>query len=95
MKRLKVTKNDIDLHFTANVGSIDGKIAEAVVIYGGDLDYNKLKNKPSLGGRELVGNIDELDPQVPAWAKEEEKPAEPIATEEVEKWLNTEEEETP
>ncbi len=92
MKKLKVSKNDIDIHIKANVNTVEGKIAESVVIYGGDLDYNKLKNKPTFNGQEMVGDIYEADPLVPGWAKEEEKPAEPIATEEVEKWLSGDEE---
>lgn len=88
MKRLKVSKNDVDIHIAANVNSIDGKITEAVVLYGGELDYNKLKNKPTFNGKELVGNVNEADPQVPEWAKQPETPSQPVPTEEVEKWLN-------
>lgn len=32
-------------------------------------DYEKLKNKPKLNGKEIVGEIQEEDPTVPAWAK--------------------------
>lgn len=41
---------------------------------GGTNDYEKLKNKPSINGTELIGNYDEIDPTVPAWAKEPDKP---------------------
>lgn len=34
-------------------------------------NYNVLDNKPSINGTTLVGNYDEIDPTVPAWAKEQ------------------------
>lgn len=92
MKKLKVSNNDIHININANVNTIDGQIAESVVIYGGDLDYTKLKNKPTLNGKEIVGAMQETDPGVPGWAKEAEIPVEPVSTEEVEKWLNNEDE---
>lgn len=49
--------------------SIEGSIG------GGTRDYNKLIHKPSINGTELIGNYDEIDPTVPDWAKEENKPA--------------------
>lgn len=49
-------------------GSITGSVGN---VQG---DYSLLKNKPKLDGREIVGDIPELDPTVPAWAKEETKP---------------------
>lgn len=39
-----------------------------------DADYNKLKNLPKLDGRPIIGDIPELDPTVPAWAKSPTKP---------------------
>lgn len=42
--------------------------------FGGNGDYLKLKNKPSINGEELIENYDEIDPTVPAWAKEPVKP---------------------
>lgn len=41
---------------------------------GGTNDYNDLINKPLLNGKVLIGNTDEIDPTVPQWAKEENKP---------------------
>ena len=38
-------------------------------------DYEKLQNLPELDGRTIIGNVNELDPTVPGWAKEENKPA--------------------
>ena len=39
-----------------------------------DADYNKLKHLPKLDGRPIIGDIPELDPTVPAWAKAPMKP---------------------
>lgn len=41
---------------------------------GGVSDYNLLRNKPSINGTPLVGDYSEIDPTVPAWAKEPKKP---------------------
>lgn len=38
-------------------------------------DYNTLKHLPTLDGRVIKGNINELDPTVPSWAKETNKPS--------------------
>ena len=37
-------------------------------------DYAKLKNKPRLNGVEIVGDMEEMDPTVPSWAKQKNKP---------------------
>jgi hypothetical protein len=37
-------------------------------------DYNKLKNKPTLDGIVIEGDIQERDPTVPDWAKQSTKP---------------------
>nr|DAG18169.1 MAG TPA: hypothetical protein [Caudoviricetes sp.] len=39
-----------------------------------DADYNKLKHLPKLDGRPIIGDIPELDPTVPDWAKAPTKP---------------------
>lgn len=39
-----------------------------------DADYNKLKHLPKLDGRPIIGDIPELDPTVPGWAKAPTKP---------------------
>ena len=39
-----------------------------------DADYNKLKHLPKLDGRPIIGDIPELDPTVPDWAKTPTKP---------------------
>lgn len=41
----------------------------------GTSDYNKLKNKPTLNGKEIVGAMEEEDPTVSGWAKEPTKPS--------------------
>ena len=46
----------------------DGKFIE------GTNDYNKLKNKPKLNGNEIIGEVEEIDPTVPTWAKAETRP---------------------
>ncbi len=40
----------------------------------GTSDYNKLKNKPKLNGNEIIGEVEEIDPTVPTWAKAETRP---------------------
>lgn len=40
----------------------------------GTTDYNKLKNKPKLNGNEIIGEVEEIDPTVPLWAKSETRP---------------------
>lgn len=40
----------------------------------GTNDYNKLKNKPKLNGNEIIGDVEEIDPTVPTWAKAETRP---------------------
>ena len=39
-----------------------------------DADYNKLKHLPKLDGRPIIGDLPELDPTVPGWAKAPSKP---------------------
>ena len=41
----------------------------------GTSDYNKLKNKPTLNGKEIVEAMEEEDPTVSGWAKEPTKPS--------------------
>ena len=41
----------------------------------GTSDYNKLKNKPTLNGKEIIGAMEEVDPTVSGWAKEPTKPS--------------------
>ncbi len=100
MRNMKLSSNNISVTFSMSGNEADARFFDNIIIYGGDLDYEKLKNKPKINGVELVGNYEEVDPQVPSWAKEEEVPVEPIPTETVEEWFsedktNEGEEETP
>jgi hypothetical protein len=88
MRNMKLSSNNISATFSMRDNGEDARFFDNIIIYGGDLDYEKLKNKPTLNGKEIVGNMVENDPQVPAWAKEEEVPVEPIPTDVVEGWLN-------
>ena len=42
--------------------------------YVGTTDYEKLRNKPKLNGNEIIGEVEEIDPTVPTWAKAETRP---------------------
>lgn len=42
--------------------------------YAGTTDYEKLRNKPKLNGNEIIGEVEEIDPTVPLWAKAETRP---------------------
>lgn len=42
--------------------------------YAGTTDYEKLRNKPKLNGNEIIGEVEEIDPTVPTWAKAETRP---------------------
>lgn len=42
--------------------------------YVGTTDYEKLRNKPKLNGNEIIGEVEEIDPTVPSWAKTETRP---------------------
>lgn len=37
-------------------------------------DYNELQNIPRLNGELLIGDVSEVDPTVPSWAKSNNKP---------------------
>ena len=41
---------------------------------GGTNDYRKLINKPKINGTVLQEDYNEIDPTVPAWAKQQQKP---------------------
>lgn len=40
----------------------------------GSFDYEDLKNKPSLNGKTISGDMTEIDPTVPDWAKSLTRP---------------------
>ena len=70
----------IDIDVFANAEPIEADLSEKENVIeadvqetsGGVTDYTKLKNKPQLNGIELVGNVNESDPTVPEWAKDNE-----------------------
>lgn len=47
---------------------------DRMIVNVGTSDYEQLKNLPKLDGRPIVGDIPELDPTVPEWAKAPTKP---------------------
>lgn len=47
---------------------------DRMIVDVGTSDYELLKNLPKLDGRPIVGDIPELDPTVPEWAKNPTKP---------------------
>lgn len=60
-----------EITVSADMDLTDGK----EIYYETTDDYEKLQNLPELDGRTIIGNVNELDPTVPGWAKEENKPA--------------------
>lgn len=60
-----------DVTVSADMDLTDGK----EIYYETTDDYEKLQNLPTLDERTIIGNINELDPTVPGWAKEANKPA--------------------
>ncbi len=67
--------NEVTLDIVENTEDLNVSIEEEFVTGGGTQDYRKLKNKPTLNGLEIVGNVDEIDPTVSQWAKEPTKPS--------------------
>ena len=63
---------DVDLQL--DVEDIDLDIGGEVQVVV-PTSYNDLADKPQLDGRPIVGNIPELDPTVPDWAKAATPPA--------------------
>lgn len=48
--------------------------AEDITKVPESMDYEDLKNKPSLNGKTISGNMTEIDPTVGDWAKEPTRP---------------------
>ena len=61
---------DIDVDFEISE-DFELKLADEV---HPNRNYNELLNLPKLDGRLIIGDIPELDPTVPAWAKTPTKP---------------------
>lgn len=62
----------IDIQVDGNSDDLNLEVKEQYG--GGTSDYNKLKNKPKLNGSEIIGEVEEIDPTVPTWAKAETRP---------------------
>lgn len=65
---------DIDVHIE-NENDISADVEESINTQVGGNDYEKLRNKPQLNGKTIIGNMEEIDPTVPSWAKEDTKPS--------------------
>ncbi len=63
----------IDMEIDQDDNTVSLDVKEVYQVGTGD-DYEKLKNKPRLNGRVIVGDIEETDPTVPEWAKSPTKP---------------------
>ena len=61
---------DIDVDFEISE-DFELKLADEVHL---NRNYNELLNLPKLDGRLIIGDIPELDPTVPDWAKTPTKP---------------------
>lgn len=61
---------DIDVDFEISE-DFELKLADEVHL---NRNYNELLNLPKLDGRPIIGDIPELDPTVPDWAKTPTKP---------------------
>ncbi len=70
---MNISSNNISIKFnTGNKNQNKTRITEKIVTYAGDVDYEKnVVNKPTLNGKELVGNVTEDDPTMQAISLEE------------------------
>lgn len=68
-----ILMNDIQMNIQDESDKFQIKINDGKFIEGTN-DYNKLKNKPKLNGNEIIGEVEEIDPTVPTWAKAETRP---------------------
>lgn len=65
-------KDEFSINLAEENESLGFDLKEQYV--AGTSDYNKLKNKPKLNGNEIIGEVEEIDPTVPTWAKSETRP---------------------
>lgn len=66
---MKIQDNNISLKLSASSlpKKKDSKVNEEIVTYQGKVDYEKnVINKPTLNGKELVGDVVEEDPSMVA-----------------------------
>ena len=66
-------KDEFSINLAEENESLGFDLKEQYV--AGTSDYNKLKNKPTLNGNEIIGAMKEEDPTVSGWAKEPTKPS--------------------
>lgn len=66
-------KDEFNINLAEENESLGFDLKEQYV--AGTSDYNKLKNKPTLNGDEIIGAMEEEDPTVSGWAKEPTKPS--------------------
>lgn len=68
-----ILMQDIQMNIQDESDKLQIEILEEKFVEGTS-DYNKLKNKPKLNGNEIIGEVEEIDPTVPTWAKAETRP---------------------
>lgn len=68
-----ILMQDIQMNIQDESDKLQIEISDEKFVEGTS-DYNKLKNKPKLNGNEIIGEVEEIDPTVPTWAKAETRP---------------------
>lgn len=68
-----ILMQDIQMNIQDESDKLQIEISDEKFVEGTS-DYNKLKNKPKLNGNEIIGEVEEIDPTVPTWAKAEARP---------------------
>lgn len=68
-----ILMQDIQMNIQDESDKLQIEILDEKFVEGTN-DYNKLKNKPKLNGNEIIGEVEEIDPTVPTWAKAETRP---------------------
>lgn len=69
MIRLTVGQDGLVPLEVSQDGPVEMAADDRMFVDVGTSDYEQLKNLPKLDGRPIVGDIPELDPTVPEWAK--------------------------
>lgn len=68
-----ILMQDIQMNIQDESDKLQIEISDEKFVEGTS-DYNKLENKPKLNGNEIIGEVEEIDPTVPTWAKAETRP---------------------
>lgn len=74
MIRIRIEAEESRLEVKEPVKDEEFKMREELNYISKYDDYEKLKNLPSLNGEVIKGEMNEIDPTVPDWAKQENKP---------------------